>query len=200
MATPPETSSQRPLSARQRAFVAHLLDGADATQAARAAGYCPSRADRAGKRLCALPQVQAALAAAREDARPGECLDERHVRRELARIAFADISDFLRWDGEGVHLRPMDELDRDQTACVAEIVESAGKTGGKTVRVKLHGKLAALAALSRLLAGKATANEAGPRQIVVVTSVPEPAPLPDPDHPENAGWPPAGSDDPAGTA
>jgi len=180
----------RALSARQRLFVEAFLETGDAAAAAVRAGYCASRGPSEGSRLRKLPQVRAAIEAGRRAQAWRERIDDDHVRRELARIAFADISDFLCWDETGVTLRPMEELTRDQTACVAEIVENAGKTG-KTLRVKLHGKLAALAALSRMLDGGNRADDGQPRQLVVVTAVPEPAPLPDPDHPETAAWPPS---------
>ena len=89
---------------------------------------------------------------------------------ELARIAFADIRDFVRWDAGGLRLLDSDALTSGQAACVAEVVE----TSGRGVRVKLHGKLAALAALSRHLAGREPAAAA--RRVVVVTCVPEPDP------------------------
>jgi len=142
----------RELSARQRLFVESYLADGDATAAALKAGYCRTQAAKEGRRLRRLPQVEKALAAGLRAKALRERVNESQVRQELARIAFADISEFLSWDDEGVHLRPMDELTADQTACVAEIVEGAGKTG-KTLRVKLHGKLAALAALSRLFGG-----------------------------------------------
>jgi len=184
-------SGRRPraLSARQRLFVERFLQNGDAPAAALAAGYCPSRTASEGSRLQRLPQVRQAIEEGRRVQARQDRIHAAQIREELARIAFADISDFLRWDEAGVTLRPMDELSREQTACVAEIVESAGKTG-KTLRVKLHGKLAALAALSRLLSGETRAADGEPRPVVVVTSVPEPAPLPDPAHPETAAWPP----------
>ncbi len=88
---------------------------------------------------------------------------------ELARIAFADIRDFVRWDASGLRLLDSDALTPGQAACVAEVVE----TSGRGVRVKLHGKLPALAALSRHVAGRESATA---RRVVVVTCVPEPEP------------------------
>jgi phage terminase small subunit len=102
-------------------------------------------------------------------------ITQDRVVEELARLAFADIRDFASWDEAGVRLRPSAELGADQTACVAEIVENAGKSG-KGLRVKLYGKTQALAALARHLGGR-TASEQAPstRPLTVVTYVPEPA-------------------------
>ena len=109
-------------------------------------------------------------------------VDQDRVVTELARIAFADIRDFVSWDDAGVRLRPSAELTAEQTACVAEIVETAGKG----VRVKLHGKIQALSALSRHVADPAQAEAAtGPRPITVLSWIPEPD-LP-PDEPPDGG-------------
>uniref|UniRef100_I2PXJ5 Phage terminase, small subunit n=1 Tax=Desulfovibrio sp. U5L TaxID=596152 RepID=I2PXJ5_9BACT len=185
------------LTDRQRRFVEEYLVDLNPGAAAIRAGYGEKSAGAVGRRLRNLPPVRAAVEAAM--ARRGQRLriTQDRVVAELARIAFADIRDFVAWDEAGVTLRASRELGPEQTACVAEIVESAGKTG-KGLRIKLHGKTQALAALSRHLgpAGReghpgpagpeghpgpvgpegkgAPAN--GPRPIVVVTCVPEPDP------------------------
>jgi phage terminase small subunit len=165
----------RGLTERQRLFVTEYLADGNTSAAALRAGY---RNASLGRHLKKLPKVRAAIEEAlAANARRGQAGRDR-VLKELARIAFADISDFLRWDETGVTLRPMDELTRDQTACVAEIVESSTKTG-KTVRVKLHGKLPALATLLKETGIEAPPEDNPPRQVIVLTRVPDPAPPPD---------------------
>jgi phage terminase small subunit len=174
---------ERGLTERQRLFVEEFLVDGNAAAAAVRAGYSPTRADSQGHRLKTLPRVRAAIEAGlAARARRGQACRDR-VLEELSRIAFADISDFLRWDDSGVTLRPMDELTREQTACVAEIVESAGKTG-KVVRVKLHGKLPALAALLKEAAGEDRPEADRPGPVIVLTRVPAPDPPPDESGPE----------------
>jgi phage terminase small subunit len=169
----------RPLTERQRLFVMEYLEDGNATAAAIRAGYSPSRADSQGHRLTRIPLVRSAIeeGLAARARREKVCRDR--ILEELARIAFADITDFLRWDRSGVTLRPVDELTREQTACVAEIVETSGKAG-KVVRVKLHGKLPALAALLKEIGREEERAAAGPdRPVIVLTRVPDPDPLPE---------------------
>ena len=192
----------RALTDRQRLFVEHYLVDGNAAAAAIRAGYSRNRADSAGHRLKNLPQVREALALAQAERLRQVGLSRERVLEELARIAFADIRDFLTWDDDGVRLRPMDALTAEQAACVAEIVESGGKSG-KGLRVKLHGKLTALAALARLLGTEARPlgtdprhEDERPRQVIVLTSVPEPDPPP-PEDPQTSDREPARDTSPA---
>lgn len=184
-----EPATSRPLTERQCRFVEEYLRDRNAAAAAVRAGYSRGRAAREGYRLRNIPRVRRAIeevaAAGERQAR----VTREQVVAELARVAFADISDFLCWDGEGLHLRPMEELTAEQTACVSEIVETGGSRG-KGLRVKLHGKLAALAALARLL-GVAEERQDRDRRVVVVTTVPEPDPPPEEARPPQADRAPA---------
>ena len=179
----------RALTDRQRLFVEHYLVDGNAAAAAIRAGYSPNRANCAGHRLKNLPQVREAIAAAQAERLRQVGLSRERVLEELARIAFADIRDFLTWDDDGVRLRSMDALTAEQAACVAEIVESGGKSG-KGLRVKLHGKLAALAALARLLGSETRREDERPKQVIVLTRVPEPDPPP-PEDPQASDRGPA---------
>lgn len=165
------------LNERQRLFVREYLEDGNATAAAIRAGYSPGRADSQGAHLKTLPLVRAAIEAGlAAKVQRERCCRER-VLEELARLAFADITDFLRWDASGVTLKPMDELTRAQTACVAEIVETSGKAG-KLLRVKLHGKLPALTALLKEVDREEADAASDPgRPVIVLTRVPEPTPL-----------------------
>ena len=174
------TSRREPrLTDRQRRFVEEYLVDLRPAAAAVRAGYSEKHAAATGHRIKNLPHVRAAIAAAME-ARSRRCgITQDRVVLELARIAFADISEFVDWDNGGVNLRASRELSPQQTACVAEIVESAGKSG-KGLRIKLHGKTQALAALARHLGGREAAQDAaGPRPITVITCVPPPDPPPE---------------------
>jgi phage terminase small subunit len=174
------------LTDRQRRFVEEYLVDCNAKKAALRSGYSERSAKQAGARLRALPHVRRAIEtamAARSD-RVGVTQDR--VVLELARLAFADMRDFATWGEGGVRLRPSEELTEEQAACVSEIVE----TPGKGVRVKLHGKTQALAALARHLgategrkakgaAGNDDEPADGTRPVTVVTWMPFPDAPPD---------------------
>lgn len=183
-----EIGGSRRLTDRQRRFVEEYLVDLCPGAAAVRSGYGEKSAAHVGRRLRNQPHLRAAIeeAMARRSKRLG--ITQDRVVAELARIAFADIREFVDWDEGGVSLRASRELGPEQTACVAEIVESAGKTG-KGLRIKLHGKTQALAALARHLGGRERGEDApGPRQVTVVTCVPEPAPPRD-ESPPGAGVP-----------
>lgn len=177
--TPPPPGGLRRLTDRQRRFVEEYLVDLKAGAAAVRAGYSPRSAESLGAHLRNLPHVRAAIEAAmaRRSQRLG--ITQDRVVTELARIAFADIREFVDWDEHGVRLRAARDLGPEQTACVAEIVE----TPGKGLRIKLHAKPQALAALARHLgAEKKTAAPGEPtspdQAITVITCVPLPDPPP----------------------
>src|SRR5829696_1330190 len=57
------------LSPRQRAYVKHRAQGVSPTQAAKAAGFSASYADKAGSTLETLPPIVAMLSEIREEAK-----------------------------------------------------------------------------------------------------------------------------------
>jgi len=164
------------LTDRQRQFVEQYLVDCNAAAAAVRAGYSERSASVTGPRVRALPHVRRAIEAAMEERSRRVGITQDRVVLELARLAFADMRDFVAWDEGGVRLRPSEALTEDQAACVSEIVE----TPGKGVRVKLHGKTQALAALARHLGSRSGAGEGdGVRSVTVVTCMPFPEPPPE---------------------
>ena len=72
-----------------------------------------------------------------------------HVIAEYARVAFARITDYVRWDADGkVEVIPSNELTDDQAAAIREFF---GREKWKGQRVRLHEKIAALDRLAKYL-------------------------------------------------
>jgi Terminase small subunit len=71
------------------------------------------------------------------------------VLEEYRRIAFANLTHIVHWGDTGMSFKPDGELDQEDVAAIAEIVESAKE--GKPYRVKLYDKKAALDAIARYL-------------------------------------------------
>jgi hypothetical protein len=71
------------------------------------------------------------------------------VLEEYRRIAFANLSHIVHLSDTGMQFKADGELDPDDIAAIAEIVESAKE--GKPYRVKLYDKKAALDAIARYL-------------------------------------------------
>ena len=67
------------------------------------------------------------------------------------RKAGKDPRELFEWDAKGVTLKDSSELSEDAVRAVAEVSETAGVSGVKTVRIKLHDKKGALDSLARHL-------------------------------------------------
>jgi phage terminase small subunit len=127
-------------------FVREYLIDLNATAAARRAGYSAASARSIGPRLLKRPELRDALAAARRALAERTAVTPERVVAELARVAFASKDDYLDWGPDGVTLRDKALLNSDQCAAIADIGHN-----GKTPRLKLYDKLAALDKLARHL-------------------------------------------------
>ena len=72
------------------------------------------------------------------------------VLNELARVAFASMSDFAEWGPNGVTLKNSHDLTADDLAVVEEVSETTGKDS-TNVRIKLASKLSALDKLAKFV-------------------------------------------------
>ena len=72
------------------------------------------------------------------------------VLEEYRRIAFANLSHIVDWNEGKMTVKAASELDEEDVAAIAEIVQSAGAEG-RPYRVKLYDKRAALDAIARYL-------------------------------------------------
>ena len=69
------------------------------------------------------------------------------IKQEWAKIGFSDMKDFAEWGPGGVKLIESKKLG-DKTRCVVEVSESSFK-GERTIKFKLHDKVAALTNLAK---------------------------------------------------
>ena len=132
------------LTPKQACFVEEYLTDLNATQAAIRAGYSPKMAGRIGFQLLEKSGIQAAIQAAQRErsARTGVTADR--VVQEIARVAFASLSDVMTWGPSGAQVRPDNEITPEAAAAIAEITET-----NFGVKVKLHNKVAALEQLAK---------------------------------------------------
>ena len=132
------------LTPKQACFVEEYLTDLNATQAAIRAGYSPKMAGRIGFQLLEKSGIQAAIQAAQRErsARTGVTADR--VVQEIARVAFASLSDVMTWGPSGAQVRPDNEITPEAVAAIAEITET-----NFGVKVKLHNKVAALEQLAK---------------------------------------------------
>ena len=144
------------LTAKQIRFVDEYLVDFNGTQAAIRAGYSEKTAAATAARLLRNVNIQAEISRRQKDLQRRTEVTQERVVMELARVAFADATDFVQVEtriinrGEvkvpielAVH-KETAELSADQRAAIASI-----KQGANGVEIKLHDKIKALELLGR---------------------------------------------------
>ena len=145
------------LTPKQMRFVDEWLIDFNGKQAAIRAGYSAKTAEATAARLLRNVKVQAEISRRQKDLQKRTEVSQDRVVKELARIAFANIADYLhvetqtRTKDDGtevtyqiVMLSETEDLSVDQRAAIAGI-----KQGANGVEVKLHDKIKALELLGR---------------------------------------------------
>ncbi|MEM7173283.1 MAG: terminase small subunit [Pseudomonadota bacterium] len=139
------------MTPRQRRFVEEYMIDLNGKQAALRAGYAPSAAKNRSYILLRQPEIAAAVAEAMMERSRRTGITADKVLNEYARLAFSDLRQVTDWGPDGVLPKAAKDLNPDQARAIAEVTETKSKTGGGTVRVKLHDKKGALDALARHL-------------------------------------------------
>jgi phage terminase small subunit len=145
------------LTPKQIRFVDEYLVDFNATQAAIRAGYSPKTAAAAAARLLRNVNIQVEIARRQKDLQKRTEISQDRVVKELARIAFANIADYLhvetqtrtKDDGtevtyQTVMFNETQELSADQRAALAVVKQSVNG-----FELKLHDKIKALELLGR---------------------------------------------------
>jgi phage terminase small subunit len=141
---------QRKLSLRQELFCHEFVKDLNQTQAYIRAGYSPKHANKLATRLMGNEGVKARIAELQKKVFDIAKIEASDVLNELAKIAFADVTNYLEFDGETLSVKPFDQLKPAHTAAIAEFsqVETRENTRHK---FKLHDKMRALEALGKHL-------------------------------------------------
>lgn len=150
------------LTGQQKLFVHEYMVDMNALQACIRAGYSAKTATTMSAKLMVKPHIKAAIAKRMDKRTAKTDITAERVLQEYAKIAFADIKDFLRYgtektevdrDDEGrpiyaykqvVDAKPSEEIDG---TLVNEV--SIGKDG--TFKFKLHDKKGALDSVAKHL-------------------------------------------------
>lgn len=124
-----------PLNAKQARFVAEYRICLSATEAAKRAGYSPNTAHSCGPRLLEHAGVKAALADVTARQMEKSELTATRTLEEMRRLAFSNVQDLFDEHGD---MRPIQELTREQAACIASIevvMKNATAGDGKVDRI-----------------------------------------------------------------
>ena len=137
------------LTDKQQCFVDEYLIDLNATQAAIRAGYSAKTADQQGSRMLANVKVKQAVAEKQAQRSKRTGVNQDRVVLELAKVAFAKMTDIVDSNG-----RIKEDASPDDLACIELIKykESDNEYGGSVEReVKIASKLKALELLGKHL-------------------------------------------------
>ena len=144
------------LTPKRMRFVDEWLIDFNGTQAAIRAGYSEKTAAATAARLLRNVNIQAEISRRQKDLRRRTEVTQERVVMELARVAFADATDFVQVETRIINRGDIEvplelavhketaELSADQRAAIASI-----KQGANGVEIKLHDKIKALELLGR---------------------------------------------------
>lgn len=143
------------LTEKQWRFIEEYPKDLNATQAAIRAGYSKRTAGEIGWENLKKPNIQARIAKKQKDAADAAQVEAADVLRHLKNIGFAQITDYLSFDRNGLKLRDSRRLTKAQRAAIAEVTETTTRTKHgrqrSTRKFRLHSKTQALEMLGRHL-------------------------------------------------
>lgn len=78
-------------------------------------------------------------------------IEQEKILQEVAQIGFSNISDYLTFDKDGVHLKNSEDLTPEQLSAISQISTSYTKAGDMNVNVKMYDKLEGLRMVGEFL-------------------------------------------------
>lgn len=146
------------LTPKQQRFVDEYLVDLNATQAAIRAGYTAKFANTNARKLLQNTTIATAIQDGVDKRLSRTEITQDAVLKELAKIGFANMMDYMSIDKNGDPFVDFSALTRDQAAAISEVVIEEYKEGGgddarevKRVKFKLMDKRAALVDIGKHL-------------------------------------------------
>lgn len=141
----------KPLSPKEQLFVnAYATNGNNGKEACITAGYSERSAKEQASRMLTRANIRKALEKVQEKTAKKMEITREVLANELAKIAFSNMGDFVKWSKKGIILTESDKLTKDQKGIIEEIKETT-TFGGTTVSFKLLPKTRAIEQLAKLL-------------------------------------------------
>lgn len=135
--------NEQGLTVREARFVEEYLEDLCGARAAVRAGYSPKRSNARALLILRRPRVKAAIKVAQEARSKATNITAERVLEELARVGFADVTDYLEQDKRGTKLKRFEDMPAGSTKALEGVSESRGPQGDR-VSVKLQDKMKAL--------------------------------------------------------
>lgn len=134
------------LTKKQKLFVEEYLIDLNATQAAIRAGYSEKTAKNIGCENLAKPNIQREIQKRMKARGQRTEITQDRVLQELAKIGFADVTDFVTIENRMVQVKSTAEMPADKMGAIAGI-----KEGANGIEIKLNDKGKALELIGRHL-------------------------------------------------
>lgn len=137
------------LSEREMRFVMEYLEDQNATRAYEAAGYpvtSYANSRNAASKLMTKGYILDAISREKEKIMKELHITKGRVLREIAKLAFTDMTEVVRWTESGTHYTNSDDLPKRVTGAIKEVTETI-TNNGHTINFKMHDKAKALATL-----------------------------------------------------
>lgn len=139
-------NKQNGLTHKQQRFCDEYMIDLNATQAAIRSGYSKKTASRIGQENLYKPVIAQEIKRRQDELAKKAEITQEMIIRELARVAFSDLGDYLVYDSDGnVIPHPSDKVD---TAPISAVTSKPGAFGHE-FKFKLHDKIAALKLLGQ---------------------------------------------------
>jgi phage terminase small subunit len=148
-------------NAKHEIFARHIVEGMSGRDAYRAAGYSTASdesTDAAASRLLSDVKVAARVEELKAAAARASTVTAARVLNELAKLAFANMADYMRAGPDGDPYLDFSKLTRDQAAALVEVTVDDFRDGRgddartvRRVRFKLADKRAALVDIGKHL-------------------------------------------------
>lgn len=127
---------------RQQRFVDEYLIDLNATQAAIRAGYSEKSARQVGAENLSKPYISDAIQEAMKARSERTEISQDDVLRELSKIGFANMMDYIRIAPEGEAYVDLSTLSRDQAAAIVDLTvedftDGRGEDSREVRRIKL---------------------------------------------------------------
>ena len=146
------------LTAKQTLFCQEYLVDLNASAACLRAGYATKNPDAVGAQLLAKPHVAGVVAVSMAKRAKRTEITADRVLKELARLGFVNMADFVTMDGSETPVLDFSRVTREQMAAVSEITQDTYLDGKgedakvvKRTKIKLYDKNTALSQLAKNL-------------------------------------------------
>ena len=139
------------LTLKQKRFIEEYLIDLNASAAAIRVGYSKKTAAEIGYENLRKPQIHTAISRAQHARSARTQIGQDHVIQELARRAFANITQVCRWDNTGIAVFPSEEVPLAVRTAIRKIRIGTDAKGHTIVSVQMHNTSRAFEKLGRHL-------------------------------------------------